>query len=85
MRKWGWILGGLFVADGVIALVSGRRILNWAEKKARKLPRGRLAKLMKQGRQIQPGMLKAWGINNVLAGLGMLAITLLAQRHAART
>jgi len=81
MRLFGLILGGLFVADGAIALVGGRRIMKWSYEKFGKKTNGRLARTLKHGARVEPGMLTAWGINNMLAGMGMLALTMLAQRR----
>ena len=85
MRNLGWILGGLFLADGIIALVGGPRIMKWSYQKFGKKAPKRLARQMKEAQDIAPGMMGAWGINNVLAGLGMLALTLLLGHRAART
>jgi len=81
MRNWGWILGGLFVADGIIALTGGRRMMKWSYDKFGKKTHGRLAGALKEGAHMQPGVLKAWGVNNMLAGMGMLALALLSQRR----
>jgi len=84
MRNWGWILGGLFVADGIIALVGGPRLLKWSYKKYGKQAPKHLARQLKEAQDLGPAMTGAWGVNNVVAGLGMLALTLLSQRRPAR-
>lgn len=82
MRHWGWILGGLFVVDGIIALVGGPRLLKWSYTKyGKKVPK-HLAHQLKEAQNLGPAMTGAWGVNNVVAGLGMLALTLSQRRHA---
>ena len=82
MGKVGWILGGLYAVDGLIALVGGRRVMKWADRRfGRRLP-SKWAHLLKQGTNVKPGVLTAWGINNLLAGMGMLAVTMLVRRRA---
>ena len=75
MRYLGWIISGIgsmFALNGLITLVGGKQILRWAE---RRMPRGsrpRWGSTIRHSALMQPGMLTALGINNLLAGLGML-------------
>lgn len=71
MRRLGWILGGLFLLDGLVALIGGRRSVKWANAKlSRRLPRS-LGKTLREATHADKRVIRAWGINQVIAGIGM--------------
>jgi hypothetical protein len=74
MRSLGWILGGLYALDGLVALLRGEQVMQWADRSlAPKLP-ARWARMVKQSKPLEPALIRAWGVNNLLAGLGMLLV-----------
>jgi hypothetical protein len=78
MRYVGWILGGLYALDGLAALVGGRKATRWADRAVgEKMPR-RVRRLFHMGDTLT----RTWGANNLLAGLGLLAVAALSPRRA---
>jgi hypothetical protein len=74
----GWILGGLYALDGLAALVGGRKASRWlARTVGRKLPRK-----MRGVFHMGDTATRTWGVNNLLAGLGMLVVATLVARKA---
>ncbi|HOS43394.1 MAG TPA: hypothetical protein PK794_06870 [Armatimonadota bacterium] len=77
MRMVGWVLGGLYALDGLVALVGGRRATRWADRAVgSKLPR-RVRRVLHMGDLLT----RTWGANNLLAGLGLLAVAALLPRR----
>jgi len=77
MRIFGWVLGGLFLVDGVLALAAKRdvmKVVNVAI--GRKLPHP-VSKTLRKVTDVNDTALRAMGINNVLAGAGMLVLSTL--------
>ena len=77
MRVFGWILGGLFLAEGVMSLVWKKDLvvrLNAAVGK--KLP-DPVEKTLKKATDMNSTAIKAQGINNLIAGAGMVLVSTL--------
>ena len=82
MRVFGWVLGGVLLAKGVLALVLKRDHIKAVNSTVwRRLPQP-MSKTLVQASDVNDVALRAMGINNVLAGAGLLAVaTLLRGRH----
>ena len=77
MRLLGWILGALFTLDGLTSLIGGRKILKWAGKTVgRKLPHQ-----VHGWFNMDDVTTRTWGVNNVLAGLSLVAIAATGARR----
>ncbi|GEM_PF-6067416 len=83
MRKLGWILGGLFLLDGLVALIGGKRSVKWMDTRlSKRLPR-RLGRTLHQAGKADRRVLRAWGINQIIAGIGMTLAALSSARAMA--
>lgn len=80
MRLLGWTLGGLFLLDGLIALIGGKRSVKWADQKlSKRLPKP-LGKTLHEATRADKRVIRAWGINQLIAGIGMTLAALSSAR-----
>lgn len=84
MRKIGWILGGLFLLDGLIALIGGMRSVKWMDTRlSKRLPK-RLGKTLHEASKADRRVLRAWGVNQLIAGVGMTLAALSSTKNMGR-
>jgi len=77
MRIFGWIFGGLFLLDGMLALIGKRALVKRLDTRiGRRLP-ARIGRKLHRATALNNTAVTAWGINNVLAGVGMLLVAAL--------
>jgi hypothetical protein len=77
MRILGWLLGGLLLTDGLLSLIGKRDLvcqLNSAVGNRLPAPVG---ETLKKATDVNPTALTAMGINNLVAGTGMVLVSTL--------
>lgn len=72
MRYLGWILGGLWMADGITAVAARRSAWQWTRRALAPKLAGK--GVPKDEAVIEQRMVLAMGITNILAGAGMAAL-----------
>ena len=72
MRRLGVILGSLFIADGLIALLGGREAVKWVDKRVGSRLPCSWERTLKKMESVDRRILTAWGVNNVMAGTAMI-------------
>lgn len=77
MRYVGWVLGGLFLVDGLFALIGKRDLLKWANTAVGKRLPNPVEKTLKKATHVNNTTLTTMGINNLVAGAGMLLVSTL--------
>jgi len=78
MKKLGWILGGIYLVNGIIDLVGGKHAMKWMHHKmARKLPHP-VGKALKRMTEVNPVALRTMGILNLVGGTGLVLATAVA-------
>jgi hypothetical protein len=81
MRMFGWVLGGIYVIDGVLGLVmKANRIRKMQHTMWKRVP-SKIGRTMEKATAMNDVTLKAWAINNLIAGLGLVTISTLAGRR----
>lgn len=81
MRIFGWLLGGLLLADGILAIMKKRDLIKTVTHKVGdKLP-SPLSRTLRKATDINDTARKAMAINNLLAGMGMLLVSTLTGWH----
>ena len=86
MRILGWVLGALFLTDGLLALINKRPLLKEVNLNVgRSLPEP-VGKTLKKASDVNETARAAMGINNLIAGAGMVLVASLIGwgRHRAR-
>ena len=74
MRILGWVLGGLFLTDGVLALTKRQELIKWTNSRIGKRLPGRVEDKLKKATNVNDTALTMMGINNLIAGAGMVLV-----------
>ena len=74
MRSFGLIIGGLFIADGLTALIGGKNLMKWAESTLGPKISPCCSNFLKRAAEMDEDLYLAWGANNLLAGSIMIAL-----------
>ncbi len=78
MRYLGWSLGGLFLVDGLFSLLGKRDLIKMLNSSlGNKLPKP-INKSLKKATNVNDSAFTAMGINNLIAGLGLLVVSTLS-------
>jgi cytoplasmic iron level regulating protein YaaA (DUF328/UPF0246 family) len=77
MRYLGWVLGGLFLTDGLLGLIGKRDLIKRLNSSVGKKLPSKVGNTLNQATNINDTAVKAMGINNVIAGAGMVLVATL--------
>lgn len=83
MKKLGWLLGGIYLVNGIIDLFGGEKAMKWMRSvMAKRLP-SPVGHGLRKMTDLNPTALRTMGILNLLGGVGMVLVTATAgaRRH----
>lgn len=83
MRYVGWILGGLFLADGLLSLIGKRDLVARVNSAVGKKLPGKVEAKLNKATDVSDTALSMMGINNLIAGVGMVLVSTLTGRRRA--
>lgn len=74
MRYVGWILGGVYLLDGILALSRKRAMVKKVGATVMKRLPDRMERTVKRMTNVNDTAMTAMGINNIIAGTGMVLV-----------
>lgn len=84
MRILGWVLGGLFLTDGLLSIIAKRDLIKVVNTSMGKRLPNRVENKLRKATDVNTTALTAKGIHNLVAGTGMVLIaSLIGMRRAA--
>ncbi len=81
MRYVGWTLGGLFLVDGLLALIGKQDFVKLISNTVGKKLPAPVTKTLKRAGSVNDTAMTGMAINNVIAGTGMVLVATLAGGH----
>jgi hypothetical protein len=75
VRYAGWIIGGMYILDGLVSLLGGHRAIQWTKSNLGPSLPASWNRVLDEMDTADESLITTWGINNLIAGVSIVLVT----------